>query len=207
MARQRRAGRGTSGAVIASAVIAVAACGHSVARGNKGTYKPAGRWRTVDEGKSDLASWTVYASDATSEGRCLSAAFVPLARGESPPQSAGSAPGQFFACAPAPSLTDGRSQPLYTVAVEQMRSSARFHYAVGLAAPEISDIRVEYDDGSQASVSTHEQTFVVVFPTGKRIAALRPVAAAFPNLTCTVVTEPPDGYGDGGCRGYPMRVP
>jgi hypothetical protein len=205
MARERRL---ASGAIVALVLVAAAACGSSTPAGRKGTHEPVGGWRTVDEGKSDLASWTVYASAATSGGRCLSVAFVPLARDVSPPlpRPAGSAPGQFLACAPAPSLTDTQSQPLYTLAVEET-GSARFHYAAGLAAPGISEIGVECDDGSRATVAVHEQTFVLVFPTGKRLAALRPAVAAFPNLTCTVVTEPPNGYRDGGCQRYRINIP
>jgi hypothetical protein len=112
-------------------------------------------------------------------------------------------------CTPPPSLTSSKSQPLYSSVISQDGARSPYHYVAGLAAPEIDEIRVEFDDGSTDVTHAVGGTFFVLFPTTKRIAVFRPVVRAFPDLQCEVqpLEGPPDEYADGGCRGYTFRVP
>lgn len=211
--RRNHAATIAAGAVLVISAIVATACGLDARRAKAPDELPesTGDWRVAQEGSSEATSWRLFVSNATFHGRCLSVALDPPAKppptlppGVPPLQR--SAPGAETSCAPTPSLTDAGSQPIYSLVIGQDGAPARFHYIAGLAAAEISEVRVEFDDGSAQVVQTRDGAFLAIFAPNKRIAALRPNVPAFPNLLCKV-NPAPLGYADGGCQGYRFKVP
>jgi len=73
-------------------------------------------------------------------------------------------------------------------------------------------VTAEFSDGTTAQVAASHGTFILISPPSKKLAALRPMVAKFPELRCPIAElqipaipgGPPGSttYVDGGCTGY-----
>jgi hypothetical protein len=185
-------------------------------------------WRVAQESGTDAVHWRIETGDVSST-RCLRAAITPPPGptvkeltgeiGADLPSDEGvlaDDPSENGPCAPIPSLTDGTSQPLYSLLIHQPKAKSAYNYIVGTVDEAITDVRVEYDDDTFGSASVAGGTFVVVYGSTRRVTALHPIVAKFPNLTCHVMYVDFPGSGDpyqlffwddGGCEGYTFPMP
>ncbi|MGH8990184.1 MAG: hypothetical protein ACRDZ7_01490 [Acidimicrobiia bacterium] len=190
-------------------------------------------WNLAQQGTDTGVKWSVFVGDSSKQHRCISldldpTPFGPIAdlvdpeTGETippPPPLAAQLAGEgreHEGCAPAPSLIDLSSQPLYALTVHQPDSGkGTYSYAAGTAVPEIGQITAEFSDGTTAPAIVTQGTFIVIYPPTKKLAVLRPAVPKFPDLHCSIIefvhpsipSGPPSftSYGDGGCTGYTVE--
>lgn len=185
----------------------------------------------AQQGTDAGVTWRTLIGDSARGERCISVELDPKPSPPVPPSGTGPVdatgrpiplppvatpdPGTHHTdgCAPAPSLTDGSSQPLYTLKTHQPDGEpGSYNHAAGTAAPEIEQITIEFSDGTTAPAVVAGGTFIVIYPSSKRLVSLHPAVSKFPKLQCFITSAtipsfaggPPSFtvYGDGGCSGY-----
>jgi hypothetical protein len=194
---------------------------------------PVPTWNLAQQGSQAGVTWSVFLGDSTKHLRCISLDLDPKPPSLSPPpqnlvdpltgksippppllETVASGGGRRHdGCAPAPSLTSMSSQPLHMLTAFQPEGpTVTYHYAAGTTAPEIGEVTAEFSDGTTAQVAASHGTFILIYPPSKKLAALRPLVAKFPELRCPIaelqIPAIPGGppasttYVDGGCTGY-----
>jgi hypothetical protein len=180
---------------VALAMAIIQACGGSPHGDNSAaTPAPVGQPRVVQEGAAEGAAWKVSVIPASHGGRCVSVGF-------SQPQDLNRLADAGPGCAPVPSITNPKSQPLYSLLVrEQAVDTVRV--VAGTVLTDASAVGVRFSDGSSTTVPTSGGVFITVFPAPKTVLALRPIGTRFPSLECHLLQN----SSDGGCTGYTMHL-
>jgi len=158
--------------------------------GGSGDIRSNGPYRPVGSGDAGMTHWRVERSTATGGGECLRVVVPPSVNEEG--------------CAPKPSLTDGGSQPLQLLALEQ-GPEAKVPFVMGSVVASASAVRVVYRDGSFDMAQSGRGFFMAFLPADKTVTELRPAVSGYPNLRCKVVSLGQGNYGDDGCTGYPLK--
>ena len=108
------------------------------------------------------------------------------------PSSPGGEHEEGPACGPRPAFLLS-SDPIIDLNFQQ-RPQMKYHLLSGAAAPEISQLGVEFSDGTRTAVELHDGNFVVLYPREVGVVGVSANGGDAGPVECDVRTLPPDGH-------------
>ena len=169
--------------------------------------RAAGERHIVQAGSWNGVSWKLLVQEMGGEQTCQSLILQPppyeFKEGPDGGSAAMWASGEPPSCGPIASFQLS-SDPIVEYYFRQLATD-RYHFIAGGSAPEVKRVIFKLDDGSESTVSTVQNTFILLFPRERRITEILGVAEKGDVLARCSIRTNPAGFEALECGGYRLQ--